>query len=372
MGGHTRKHGCGQENSVRLSEPKRPPGAVCARVREFCLRSFDLARRDGCWRERSSLQFSDEEAPLSPTAEGFIMGQNRDCAALTSFTVVASKRYIFVLHYAVPRVQYREYGWYAIISSTQASLYDTLTDTWRAFKLPDFLLPSTAPHNSITSSPSFPAMVYFNKGRKLTDVLCAATDDALLLITHRQDVWFHSLAEGELDQPWKLTTFVVEDRRSQPEEPLYYTAMSASLGIHNEFCISVVTHRGPQSSVSVRKVIRAKATPERLRKNARDRLLMVSTMTDEVDCVTPSGTRFDIKYHNYNVDIHSIDGEVLTLGKGAGGWQGSKMDVEYVKPFKGVFAEPVGEVLWSRFLPMLGQSPKALLFLNEGSVEIGF
>ncbi|GAQ88118.1 hypothetical protein KFL_004020040 [Klebsormidium nitens] len=336
-----------------LSEPKRAPSDVYARVRRFRLRSFDLSSQKGCWKEKSSLQFTEEEAPLSPSAEGFIMGEH-ECAAQTSFSVVASQRYIFVMHFAIPRVDSSHTtrpGWYAMIASAHANLYDTLTDTWRPFNfnLPNFLWP---PYSDPPPS-RFWRMVRFYRGRKLADVLCAATEDAVIFIHDRKEVWFHSLAEGELDQPWESASFIPTDGEPQPREKVYYSAVTASSGVPNAICISSLAYTGPDFARCIRKIVRTKPTPKRRGANEEESLSSMSfTAIDEIDWVWPTQSRFEEGSQHRNVDdLHDVHGDVLILSEGAGMWQGSKKHVEYRKPFKDVFVEPVGEVLWSRLLP---------------------
>ncbi|GAQ78709.1 hypothetical protein KFL_000170550 [Klebsormidium nitens] len=308
-----------------LSEPKRAPSDVYLRVREFRLRSFDLTSREGCWKERSSLQLTEEEAPLSPTAEGFVFGFNF-CTVQTSFTVVASQRYVFVLHYAIPSVV-SEFPnrWFAIIRSSHGSLYDTLSDTWRPFALPPHFLPPT-PRTGLNDCPSRfhewkegDVLAYLAEGRKVTEVMCAASADAIVLLNGLQKkVWLHSLAERELDQPWKAVSFGSALGEQHSPEEISYSSLTAVSGVPDAFAFSFLRTTGP--GAPSKDIIKAKSAPQGQSMGiAENDSSTVLAVTDETRWLAPEN--FDGRYHE---DLHDVHGELLVFGKEAGRWQGSK------------------------------------------------
>lgn len=175
-----------------LSEPKCQPGwGHYQMVRKMRLRSYDLVAREGGWTERSSLEFSKEEAPLSPTAECYIMGDATGWPEDTSFTVIACKHWIFVYAVSVGFSRSGKEISSLDVKPTHAKLYNTLSNTWSSFHLPA----SFQKANQQIYSCGF--------GRKLGMVQCASDGNSIFLKKENGlKAFVHSLQAEALDKPW--------------------------------------------------------------------------------------------------------------------------------------------------------------------------
>lgn len=175
-----------------LGEPKLPDGSL-EKVKKMRLRSYDLTAGNG-WHERASLHFKQEEAPYSPASECSIDASwDTEHAEQTTFNVVASGRYIFVLHLFDSARNRRNLS-NSKVKSARGSLYDTGNDIWRSLPLPSQI--SSQLDNLVL------------RGVLLSRNLFSFASAKFIYIISEWGIFVHTSEADKLEQPWDTISIV--------------------------------------------------------------------------------------------------------------------------------------------------------------------
>lgn len=305
-----------------LSEPKLPWGAL-DRVKQLRMRSYELGQEDAGWHEKASLHFGEEEAPLSPAAECFVVDV-RYGVATSSLKVVASKRYIFILHFSVSQPTPREYP---IVNAVHGSLYDTQKDTWRVFPLPEGF------------SRKFTGQLHYENARR-GDFRCTASSNYVCIQSY-WDLYVHSLKGDELERSWQLDTLMMKGEVRSCFDLLIIPEPAA--GVDE---LSVLRLNEEDFETYDITVFTFKLASEA--QDSEDctllKLLRLSVL-EETGWKKPSGILYCIKA------LQLLDGEPLILDKSGGTWPKTAKRIQY--HYADAVTEARKEVLcWSRFLPL--------------------
>lgn len=310
-----------------LSEPKLPPGEH--RVKKMRLRSY----RESSWTERRALEFVEGEAPMSPTAECLFLADKAG-PSKSSFTVhTMSDRYLFVLHYVVFRELSPVGPDVFRIKSVRANLYDTFSDKWSPFALPNAL-----------SRPAHSTPYKYHPGNKLGNVLSAANSDAIFLFRSKAGIFMHSLKAEELQRPWKTVLLKITD--GGPRLALF--AMLAS-GRDDNVELKVPRYGALEGYDFDLKLSTFRPVPDQGLANPGTSESVTFTMVEELERKwhLPRSQCNDICSDD---NVHSVDNDLLITSKVEGVWQGTEQKVDLLVGPSKSFHENKGIQLWSRIL----------------------
>lgn len=311
-----------------LSEPKLQRGSLVT-VKQLRLRPFDLGQQDGCWLEKASLYFSEEEAPLSPSAECLILDERYGVAS-TSLKVVASERYILILHFSVLKQTLNEFREVNIV---HANLYDTLDDTWKQFPLPEVF------------SRSFTGVIHFR--RFIISFFCTASAESVY-IESEDNLFLHSLKGGELDRPWQILTLM---RTYAGRRPFMLFIDPAAESGKDELSVLRVIKEAVDLyaiTISTFRLARSEAQAEGdLHNHFLPRSLRLSLVKEVGWKESPNNSMPAVR------NLQLVDGEPLILDTWEGTWFGTAKRVQYHHSCTEGRETCIGVLCWSRFLPSI-------------------
>lgn len=320
-----------------LSEPE---GSV-EKVQKMRLRSFDLKSGNG-WRERTALQFSEEDSPFSPTLESITRASSHG-PAQTTFKVVASEQFIFVMYFAVSTVEV-DGKLFTHIKSAHGRLYDTLTGAWGPFPIPE------------SWSRDYEGFPLFYWHVLPGSFVCSASSGHLYFLS---DWHFHvrSLKADEQERPWQRLSFMDENGKPQRFEAFSSTKPTPISGFDELLSLlAYPSERAGASEPRADKVSGSRCGPDLQRFVCIEPSFALtfkpfSMVEDSAALKQPFG--IVINDVSSLSRLYHVRGEPLILDEEAGRWQRSRETVLY----RDASGEGHSlELCWSALLPLFEEA----------------